>query len=92
MPPEVRLLKRQIELPLRGRDLAGLSRERFDCGIDAERLQHPQHFCADGIISTQAAEGDAPRGAMVDVSALAIIAPRFATIADIHFAAAMTTA
>ena len=35
---EVRLLKRQIELPLRGRDLAGLSRERFDCGIDAERL------------------------------------------------------
>src|SRR5215471_10582399 len=54
---EVRLLKRQIELPLCGRDLARLSRERFDCGIDAERLQHPQHFCADGIIGTQAAEG-----------------------------------
>ena len=39
---EVRLLKRQIELPLCGRGLACLSRERFHCSIDAERLQYPQ--------------------------------------------------
>ena len=53
---EVRLLKRQIELPLCGRGLGRLSRQRFHCGIDAERLQHPQHFRADGSIRTQAAE------------------------------------
>lgn len=53
---EVRLLKRQIELPLWGRNLARLSRERFHRGIDAERLQHPQHFRADGNIGTEAAE------------------------------------
>ena len=53
---EVRLLKRQIELPLCGRDLARLSCERFHCGIDAERLQYPQHFRADGSIRAQAAE------------------------------------
>ena len=53
---EVRLLKRQIELPLCGRGLGRLSRQRFDCGIDTEGLQHPQHFRADGSIRTQAAE------------------------------------
>ena len=53
---EVCLLKREIELPLCGRGLSRLSRERLLCGIDAERFQHPQHFRADGIIGTQAAE------------------------------------
>ena len=53
---EVRLLKRQIELPLCGRGLACLSRERLHCSIDAERLQYPQHFRADGIIGTRATE------------------------------------
>ena len=53
---EVRLLKRQIELPLCDRDLARLSHERFHCGIDAERLQHLQHFRADSIIGAQTAE------------------------------------
>jgi len=53
---EVRLLKRQIELPLCGRGLACLSRERLHCSIDAERLQYPQHLRANGIIGAQAAE------------------------------------
>jgi hypothetical protein len=53
---EARLLQRHIELPLCGRRLARLSRERLDRGIDAERLQHPQYFRADRIIGTQAAE------------------------------------
>ena len=47
---EVRLLRGQLELSLRGRGLARLGRQRLHCRIDAERLQHPQHFRADGMI------------------------------------------
>src|SRR5215813_6122493 len=80
---EPRLLQRQLELPSCGGYLARLSRQRLDRGIDAERLQYPQHFRADGIIGAQAAEGDAPRGAVIHESALAVIAPRLAAIAHV---------
>ena len=61
LPPRIRgremcFLQRQLELPLCGRYLAGLSRQRLDRGVDTERLQHPQHFRADRIIGAQAAE------------------------------------
>src|SRR5215469_3694726 len=50
------LLQRQLELPSCGGYLALLSRQRLDRGIDAERLQYPQHFRDNGIIGAQAAE------------------------------------
>ena len=87
---EVRLLKRQIELPLCGRDLTRLSRQRtaasMPSGFNTRSTSVPT------ALSERKPPKEMHRGAMVDESAPAIIAPRFETIADIHFAAAMTTA
>jgi hypothetical protein len=89
---EARLLQRQIELPLCSRRLARPRLERLDRGIDGERLQDPQHLRADGVIGIQAAERDAPPGAVVHASALAVITACLATIAHVHFATAMSAA
>src|SRR5258708_39168143 len=65
---QARLLQRQMELPLCGRRLARLSLERLDRGIDAERLQDPQHLRAAGLVGTQATESDAPASAAVNAT------------------------
>src|SRR5205814_2737928 len=88
---EARLLQRQIELPLGRRRLARLSLERLRGGIDAERLQDPKNLATDSVIDTQTTERDAPLRAVVNKSALAVIAPRLAPIAHIQLAAAMAT-
>src|SRR5260370_6958349 len=44
------------------------------------------------MIGAQAAERDAPLGAVVHACALAVVAARLAAIAHIHLAAAMATA
>jgi hypothetical protein len=45
------LLKRQLQLSLRGRCLVRLSIDRLHSRIDAERLQDAQHLRADGSVS-----------------------------------------
>ena len=84
-----RPLQRQLELPLCGRRLARLGLERLDRSIDAERLQNPQNLRADGMIGAQAAERDAPLGAVIDERTLAVIAPRLTAIAHVHLATAV---
>src|SRR5260370_40027837 len=88
---EARPLQRQLQLPLGGRRLAGLSIERLDRRFNAERLQNPQHLRADGVIDAHAAERDAALGAVVDESTLAKIATCLAAIGHIHFATAVAT-
>src|ERR1700674_5257609 len=87
-----RLLKGQFELPLCGRCLARLGRDRLDGRINAKRLQDAQHFFADCSVNAQAADRDASRRAMVHAGAVAAIAAKLAAVRHMHLAAAMTTA
>src|SRR5271154_3392474 len=87
--PEMRLLQRQLQLPPRGRRFAPLSLQHPERGIDAEWLQDPENLGANGMISAQTTERDAPPHAMVHASALAVIAARLAAITHIQLAAAL---
>src|SRR5271163_1374413 len=87
--PEMRLLQRQLQLPPRGRRFAPLSLQHPERGIDAEWFQDPENLGANGMISAQTTERNAPPHAMVHASALAVIAARLATIAHVQLAAAM---
>src|SRR4029077_5520868 len=66
--------------------------EHLQCGIDAERAQDSENLRTDSMIGTQPTERDAPLGAVVHESSMAIIAPGLAPIAHIQLAAAMATA
>src|SRR6266849_1784948 len=87
-----RLLKRQLQLPLRGRCLARLSLDRLDGGIETERLQDAQNLRADGGVDAQAADRDTSRRAVVHAGAVAAIATELAAVGNMQLAAAMTTA
>ena len=63
MPLEARPLQRKVQLSPGGRRLARQRVERPDRRVDAERLQDPEHFRADGLIGAQAAKRDAARWA-----------------------------
>src|SRR5215831_4764802 len=80
----------QIELPPSRRHFSGLSFKRSDRSIDAEWLQDAQNFRGDSLIRFEAAEGDAPLGAMVHGGALAVVAARLA-VAHVHLSAAVAT-
>jgi hypothetical protein len=60
-----RLLQRQLQLaPGRGRR-ARLRLDRFECCLDAERLQDVQDLVTDRRIDAQAADRNAARGTVV---------------------------
>src|SRR5271166_2944322 len=86
-----RSLKRELKLLLRRRRRTGLSLDRLESGVDAERLQDAKNCAGDSLIGAQTAKRDASLGAVIDERAFAVIAPRLAAIADIHLAAAMAT-
>src|SRR4029077_17324830 len=65
--------------------------EHLQCGIDAERAQDSENLRTDSMIGTQPTERDAPLGAVVHESSMAIIAPGLAPIAHVQLAAAMAT-
>src|SRR6201988_2750096 len=80
----------QLELPPRRRHFSGLSFERLERSVDAEWPQDAQNLRGDSLIRSEAAEGDAPLGAMVHDGTLAVVAARLA-VAHVQFSAAMAT-
>jgi hypothetical protein len=86
-----RLLKRQLELSLRGRYLVRLGLDRLGGGVNAERLQNAQHLSGDGAVDARAADRDATRRAVVHASAIATVAAEFAAVGDMQLAAAVAT-
>ena len=90
-----RLLERKLYLAalLGGLRLAGL--DRFESGLNAERLQEPHDLSANRLINAQAAEGDAAISAVVQEAALAVIPACFAVrapIGDMQLPTAMSAA
>ena len=73
-------------------DLAVLSFERPDRSVAPEGLQDPQHLHADRMISTQAAERDAPLCPVVHASAMAEIAACLAALSHMQLATAVPAA
>ena len=63
--------------------------DRFECGLDAERLQDAQDLVADRRIDAQAADRNATRGAVVRARAVAIVAADLAAVVDMQLAAAV---
>ena len=60
---------RSLKQLLDGLHLAGL--DRFESGLNAERLQEPHDLNANRLINAQAAKGDTAISAMVQEAALA---------------------
>jgi hypothetical protein len=84
----------QLDLSLLLTSLGGSRRDRTQGGFNTKRLEQPQNFGADGLINAQAAKGDAAIAAMVQQSALAVIATSFArraAVGDVQLAAAVST-
>ncbi|MGA8293828.1 MAG: hypothetical protein WB820_15295 [Rhodoplanes sp.] len=72
---------RSLKQLLDGLHLAGL--DRFESGLNAERLQEPHDLNANRLINAQAAKGDTAISAMVQEAALAVIPARLAVRAPI---------
>src|SRR5262249_17107686 len=80
--------ERPLELPLSAGHLGGLSFERLNRSVDAEWLENAQNLRANGLIHSEATEGDTPLGAMVHDGTLAVVAARLA-VAHVHLSPAM---
>src|ERR1700686_215938 len=84
-----RLLQRQLQLALGRCRRARLRLDRFECCLDAERLQDAQDLVADRRIDAQAADRNAARGTVVRTRTVAIVAADLAAVVHMELAAAV---
>src|SRR5712675_2429761 len=84
-----RLLQRQLQLALGRGHRARLRLDRFECCLDAERLQHAQDLVTDRRIDAQAADRNAARGTVVRTRTVAIVAADLAAVVHMELAAAV---